>query len=86
MHRMVFSLLATFTIIFLLVSCSSSDSAVTVPDNPVQTAVNGNSSHKLMGLWEFVVDPEAQTLEYYQLRVPEFHLNVLPFLEPPPLM
>jgi len=39
-----------------------------------------------MGLWQFIWDPENQTLDYCQLRVPDFHLNVLTWLEPEPLL
>lgn len=86
MRRMVISLLAIFTSLLLLVSCSSSDSQITGPDDPGKVALNGNTSHNLWGLWEFVIDPEAQTLEYFELRVPGLHLNILPFMEPPPLV
>lgn len=87
MHRMAFGLLTILSIILLLVSCSSSDSPTTAFDDPEKAvSYGGSNSHGLWGLWQFVADPEAQTLEYYQLRVPEFHLNVLPFLEPPALL
>ena len=87
MHRMAFGLLTILSIILLLVSCSSSDSPTTAFDDPKEAvSYGGSTSHDLWGLWEFVADPEAQTLEYYQLRVPDFHLNVLPFLEPPALV
>ena len=42
------------------------------------------TSHYTWGLWQFVADPEAQTLEVVQLRQGSLHLNAMPFLEPPP--
>ena len=86
MRRMVISLLAIFTSLLLLVSCSSSDSLITDPGDPGKVALDGNTSHNLWGFWEFVIDPEAQTLEYFELRVSRLHLNILPFMEPPPLV
>ncbi len=43
-------------------------------------------SHQLWGLWQFVANPEAATLEAIPLRSSEMHVNVLPFLEPPPFL
>ncbi len=87
MHRMAFGLLTILSLILLLVSCSSSNSPITAFDEPEKAvSYGGSNSHGLWGFWQFVADPEAQTLEYYQLRISEFHLNVLPFLEPPPLL
>ncbi len=72
MHRMAFGFLTILTIILLLVSCSSSDSPITAFDEPEKAVSSGGSnSHGLWGLWQFVADPETQTLEYFQLRVTE---------------
>ncbi len=86
MRRMAIGLVALLTFIILLTVSCSSNSSVTLPDNPVKAAEKTSTSHRLMGLWQFKADPEAQTLEYCELRMPEMHVNVLPFLEPPPLL
>jgi hypothetical protein len=38
------------------------------------------------GLWQFIADPEAATLDVVHLRIGDMHLNALGFLEPPPLV
>jgi hypothetical protein len=83
---MIFILLGTMFGLLLLVSCSSSESSATLPDVPNKNVSKENTGHQLLGLWEFVADPEAGTLEYHALRSQEMHLNVLPFLEPVPLL
>jgi hypothetical protein len=37
-------------------------------------------------MWQFVADSETNTLDITTLRLPDFHLNALHFLEPPPLL
>ncbi len=43
-------------------------------------------SHGMLGLWQCVIDPDAETIDVAALRVAEMHVNVQPFLEPPPLL
>ncbi len=86
MRRTVFCLLSISLFLLLLVSCSSTSTNVTVGDLPVRESASGNTSHRLMGMWQFMWDPETQDLEYCQLRVSDMHLNVLGWLEPAPLL
>ncbi len=55
--------------------------------NPVvpseKIAGDSTSSHQLLGLWQFVADPDAGTLDVIHLRDADLHLNALKFLEPP---
>lgn len=67
------------------IGCSGSGSNPVAPDTP-QLETSRSSHHMLWGLWQFTADPEALSLDVTQVRVPEVHLNVLPFLEPPPLL
>jgi hypothetical protein len=51
-----------------------------------QPVAQADNSHQLWGMWQFVADPAAQSLDIYELRTSEMHINALPFLEPPPLI
>jgi hypothetical protein len=51
------------------------------------TSLNSTErSHALWGLWQGTIDPAAKTIDLTPLRIADFHLNALPFLEPPPLL
>ena len=80
-------LILAVTSIFLMAmfGCSGSSEVVVPEDNPPALA-QSTDSHQLWGMWQFVADPEAQTLDVVQLRGMEMHLNALPFLEPPALV
>ena len=80
---LIISLLA---LVFIL-GCSGGGNLPSSPDigAPKENA-STERSHYSWGLWQGVIDPEAQTLEFAQLRTGDFHLNALPFLEPPPLV
>ena len=72
-------------VLLFALGCSGS-SPVTQVVPELSKDVAHQSSHYTWGLWQFVADPEAQTLDVMQLRQGNFHLNALPFLEPPPLL
>jgi len=74
-------------LIILIALCSgcSGGGILSTPDAiPAGDAESGERNHYTWGLWQFVADPEAQTLDVIQLRQGSLHLNALPFLEPPP--
>ena len=71
-------------ILFALMGCSSGASVTTAPDTEIQKGTD--STHHLWGLWQFTADPVAGTLDCIQLRSTDMHINVLPFLEPPPFV
>ena len=59
------------------------------PLNPEPATMGTSQSlmvHNTWGMWQFVADPDAETLDVIQLRAGNMHLNALPFLEPPPLL
>ena len=73
--------------IFIAAGCSGANG---IPSTPgTETLKSGNSpeeSHALWGLWQGIIDPSAETIELTPSRIADFHLNALPFLEPPPLL
>ncbi len=48
--------------------------------------VNTEASHTNWGLWQFAFDQDAQTLDVIQLRTGAMHLNVVKFVDNPPLV
>ena len=65
--------------------CSGGGSP-TLPQNANQKAVESVSHHYTWALWQFAADPAKGTLDIIPLRTGDFHLNALPFLEPPSLV
>lgn len=86
MRRTVLCMLLISLFLLLLVSCSSTSTNIAVGDLPAKESTGGNTSHRLMGLYQFTWDPETGSLEYCQLRMSDMHLNVLSWLEPTPLL
>ncbi len=72
--------------IIILAGCSS-ESGIN-PSSPIQQARDHQSveSHALWGLYQLTCDPAADTVDVLPIRAADMHLNVLPFLEPPPLV
>jgi hypothetical protein len=67
-----------------LIGCSTGNGDPINLNNP--SPKDSNTSHQLWGLWQFIADPAKGTLDVIPLRSPDFHINALPFLEPPPLV
>jgi hypothetical protein len=80
-------LLLIAAILLGILGCSNNVGVA--PYNPAgdtQWANPGVSGGRaLWGLWQGVIDPAAETVEFIPLRTSESHLNALPFLEPPAL-
>ena len=69
-----------------LIGCSSGGgNDVTTPDEPMGKSA-GETSHFLWGLWQFAADLEGERLDVIPLRGADMQVNVLQFLEPPPLV
>ncbi len=79
-------ILFALIICFALAGCSSGANSPESPDINVPSAERQPSSHYCWGLWEGRIDADAQSVEVTPVRTAEFHLNALPFLEPPPLL
>ena len=80
-----------FTVIILLLvvaaGCSGGSGVSPVSPDTRPHAVDGYASGMLpVGLWQFVADPQSGALDIVQLRSAEQSLNVLAFMEPPPLL
>lgn len=76
--------LAAILIAVIIAGCSNGGGTPTLPENSAN-AIHSRS-HGLMGLWQFTANPADGSLEFVPIRVSEMHMNVLPFLEPPPLL
>ncbi len=78
------------TILMLILGCSGgSNIAPAPPISGIASAMDrmpGGGSHFCFGLWQMVADPAAGTLDVIAARESAFHLNALPFLEPPALI
>ncbi len=85
--RNIFLVLFLGSIAFIaFTGCSSGGMETAMIPNEPMDMVRSETSHHTWGLWQFIADPEAGTLDVVQLRAGNFHLNALPFLEPPPLL
>lgn len=71
--------------VMLIMGCSGGNPGPSIP-GVVPDSRDSNDCHMLWGLWQGVIDPDAGAIDFVQLRTPDFHLNALPFLEPPPLL
>ncbi len=72
----------TISLLFIIGCSGGMGDAV----QPCQDMARNTGNHSLWGLWQFTADPVAETLDVVSLRSGEMHVNVLPFLEPPPFL
>ncbi len=84
---MRYSIISLLITILLAFGCStggtpSAPDAVTAPERVPEI----QRHHVLYGMWQGIIDPDAETMEFTPLRAAEFHLNAIPFLEPPALV
>ncbi len=71
----------------LAVGCSGGTASdIAAPIDTGREQVSASASHLNWGLWQFIADPAAETLDVIPLREGDFHLNALVFLEPPALV
>ena len=84
MKNLSCALCLTIAMLLLLAGCSTQNGNPVTPAEPAKSADSGN--HYTWGLWQFKADLSARTLDVVPLRTGNFHLNALPFLEPPPLV
>ncbi len=75
-------LIPAIVALLILAGCSNGNEVVT----PGDIAADAAPSHLCWGFYQFTADPAEGTLDVAQLRMAEFHLNALPFLEPPALV
>lgn len=83
--RYVCTISLVFIFSLLIIGCSSS--GVDQPLAPAQQRDRAaGTSHGIWGLYQFVCDPVAETIEIVPLRSSDMHLNAIVFLEPPALL
>ncbi len=67
-----------------MMGCSNAGLAPATVEQPVHESAL--TTHTALGMWQFIADPGAQTLDAVPLREQSMHLNALVFLEPPALV
>ena len=67
-----------------ILGCSGGGSSPVTPAS--HTPQVSSSGHFPWGMWQFTADPAKGTLDITRLRSADFHLNAMPFLEPPALV
>jgi hypothetical protein len=81
--------LPTILVVLLVifdVSCSQGKSGITTPDiDGAKDEAGGWGTKYLAGLWHVQINPATGSYDIASLRSSELILNVLGFLEPPPL-
>ncbi len=81
-----FYLLLAIAIVFAYGCSGGGSQAPLIPDtgdNSPLDAASSSISHTNWGLWQFVADPAAETLDVIQLRTGAIHLNALKFVNEP---
>jgi PKD repeat protein len=86
---------ALSALLVVSIGCSGSNSPVapSAGQSPELTgsaqsaapSTEATEGHSLLGYWDCAVDPENGTVEFVPLRSSEFHFNVVPILEIPPM-
>jgi len=74
----------TLISLFILIGCGGTVSPTQPSD--LQSSVKDSllsSSRQNLGLWQFQIDPENESIDLTQLRTAETHMNGIPFMEPP---
>ncbi len=83
--------LITVVVVVLACGCSGNPANIAGPDvnpaaQPDARITNASAAHTNWGLWQFAGDLEAGTLDVIQLRTGAMHLNVVKFVDYPPLV
>jgi len=82
-------LIALLGLFAIIIGCSSGGSnienIVAPDDNDEKLGVEANGITSIFGLWQVSIDKNAGTIDAVDLRTSDLIINVLGFLEPPPL-
>ncbi len=89
--RGVIAFLLSLFIITVAIGCSGGNGSQSpvlpgTDNETVGSELNNPGGHVTLGLYQFTADKAKETLDITPLRTSQFHLNALPFLEPPPLV
>ncbi len=87
MQRTIFYSLLCLLLVAFAISCSSGDGGIIAPPtdevNKAATVESGNTA--CFGLWQFSIDTTTGSVDITRLREADKIINVLGFMEPPPL-
>jgi hypothetical protein len=85
-RRIIVSLIFILALTFMI-SCSGGDGNIVTPDpaNRENVAVESTGGTLCTGLWQVVIDTNTGTGDIVRLRSADKIINVLGFMEPPPL-
>ena len=81
--------IAAMILSFILPGCSAGKSPLESDSNGNTTipAAKGNlepgTQHMLWGFWRFAIDKPSRKIDIVTVRAPQFHMDLVPFLEPP---
>ncbi len=76
-------LIITILIALFALGCSGGNGTPSSPDTVLNETERAAGQHAIWGLWQGIIDTQAEMIEFVPLRIAELHLNALPFLEPP---
>ena len=86
MPRSIIVCLVFILALAFMISCSGGSGDVVTPPPVDRTPVaEPTGTTNLLGLWQVTVDTNAGTIEAVDLRSSDLMINVLGFMEPPPL-
>ena len=80
-----FLLLAALMIVAIVVGCSGGGETPFTPPKDVKAAVESVGTTACLGFWNVSIDKATGNIDVADLRSSDLILNVLGFLEPPPL-
>ena len=88
--RLILALMIAVSTVFIIGCSGGSPQSILDPAaKPLEAALEipsfGNPGHQCWGFFEFNIDLANERAELVPLRESSEHLNVLGFLEPPPL-
>ena len=85
-RSIIFSLVLIIALTFM-VSCSGGDENIVTPPQDAREVVSAETTGGTLalGLWQITIDPATGTGDIVQLRSADKIINVLGFMEPPPL-
>ena len=74
--------------VLMAIGCSQGASLTTPQEvnTPLPAVTNQSNNHQLLGLYTFICDPAAESIDIIPLRETQLHLNALRLLEPPTLV
>ncbi len=85
MRSHIFFCSLVIIVIALIIGCSGANTDVTVPGTGSNSIPDVRSGTLCLGAWQIAINKATSQVDVYQARGSDYSLNVLTFLEPPPL-